>query len=120
MVVIYSLLSSFTITMDIIWNQVEFFGFIPIGFETGMLLSRVYIRDLSWDSQFFDLKNKVIFIVAGSCANNAQSLKEIRALADLELLILLHCKRWKQHLLSVFKRETNWKDLLFFSKGSLH
>ena len=56
-----------------------------IGFKTGIPLSRVYIRERSWDPQFFDLKNNVMFIVAGHCAHNVQRLKEIHAWAYLEL-----------------------------------
>ena len=44
----------------------------------------MYIRELSWDPHFFVLENKSIFIVAGTCANNVQSLKEIDVWADLE------------------------------------
>ena len=65
------------------WKSCWIVDSIPIGFEIGIPLSRVYIRQPTWDPQFFALKNTVIFIVAGYCANNVQSLKEIHVWADL-------------------------------------
>ena len=35
--------------------------------------------------RLFVLENKSVFIVAGTCASNVRSLKEIHAWADLEL-----------------------------------
>ena len=56
-----------------------------VGFDTGIHLWRVYSRELSCDPHFFILENKSTFIVAGTCANNVRSLKEIHAWANLEL-----------------------------------
>ena len=62
--------------------------FYMVGFDTGTHLWRMYIRELSWDPHFFVLENKSIFLVAETCANNVQSLKEIHAWVDLELPLL--------------------------------
>ena len=82
-VVKYSLCGSFTTTMDIIGDHVELLVYLLIGFETSVPLRRAYIRELSREPKSFDLENKPKFVVAGSYANNVQSVKEIHAMTNL-------------------------------------
>ena len=65
------------------WNYVELLILCGLVLRA-IPLSRVYIREISLRPNFFDLKDKVIFIAARSCANKMQNLKAINVWADLD------------------------------------